>query len=357
MLYTIIIFVIILSLLILIHELGHFVVAKLFGVQVDEFGIGFPPKITDFKRGTTSYSINWIPLGGFVKLKGEQGENPKDHDSFINKKIYKRILIVSAGVVSNFVLAAVLITIGFMIGLPQIVDQELPNAKISDHRIQIVMVLENSPAYEAKLQAGDIILSVNNQAFETAEKLKEYIKKQKENEISMLIKRGEEILTVDVVPEILKQTNNFGIGVALAETALVSYPFHIAIIKGATYTFILTKTILIAFYDLLHNLIVSHEVSVELAGPVGIAVLTGRAAKLGFVYLLQFMALLSLNLAIINFLPLPALDGGKTLFIIIEKIRGKPINQRVENFIHSLGFALLLLLVLVVTFRDILKLF
>jgi len=381
MFLTIITFIIVFSLLIFVHELGHFWMARRFGVKAEEFGFGFPPRIFGFQflkgskkwrfiRGSgeakvepgeenfptsTIYSLNWVPLGGFVKIKGENGENENETDSFASRKIWQRAIILSAGVGMNIILAAFLISIGLMIGLPQSLDNINPSAKVSDRKIQIAEILPDSPAGEAGLMVGDIILDINGQQLASEAELLQLVDKQTGNELAYNIKRGSEDLVYRVTPEIRQETGRGGIGIAIVSTGLVRLPWYLAIFEGVKTTAILVWAIILAFYDLLAGLIVGQGLSADVAGPIGIAALTGQVAEMGFIYILQFTALLSINLAIINFFPFPALDGGRVLFLIIEKIKGSPVKREVEAVIHNIGFSLLMILVLIVTFKDLAK--
>jgi regulator of sigma E protease len=420
MIITIIIFIAILGLLVLVHELGHFIMARRTGMAVEEFGFGFPPRVFGFqifnkkqhlkksrhedvsidiadiklddgrevirekvvdhieeideisqkkrwnfffrngnksKSHSTIYSINAFPIGGFVKIKGEQGDHAKENDSFASKPIWKRAIVLSSGVTMNFILAFVLISIGFMIGLPTMLDAELPtHANIRDQHVQISQVEDNSPAAAAKIQSGDIIISVNSQPVSAITDFQNIIKSHADSAVSLTIKRGEEEIQTTVTPTDLDKTGTARIGTWLMSTGLVRYPFFTSIWMGAKTTVLVTWQICVGLFELLKNLIVSHQVSADVAGPVGIAVLTGQVTKMGFIYILQFTALLSINLAIINFIPFPALDGGRVLFLIIEKFRGRPVNQRIEALVHNVGFLILIGLVAIVTFRDIAKL-
>lgn len=373
MLLTLITFIIILGLLVFVHEAGHFIVAKRAGVKVEEFGFGFPPRLAGvFKNPetgrwqlvgrkrkyapTTIYSLNWIPLGGFVKIKGEQGEDADDADSFAHKSVGKRIWIISAGVLMNVALAFILISFGFMIGLPQVLDEQIPAAaRVRAEKIQIADVLIGLPAQKQNLQLGDTIVGIDGQQFSEVEAIQNYLANRAGQTVTVQLRRGQEVVEKEMSTEIVPETGRAGIGVALVKTGIVSLPIHLAIWQGGLTTLFLLKEIVFAFGALIKNLIVSQAVVVELSGPVGIAVLTNQVAHLGFIYILQFAALLSLNLAIINFAPFPALDGGRVLFLIIEKLRGRPINQKIEATIHNIGFILLMLLVLAVTYRDVFK--
>lgn len=370
---TLIIFIIILGLLVFVHEAGHFFTARKCGVKSEEFGFGFPPRICGWKKingkrkffwgkgkdeeisEDTVYSLNWIPLGGFVKIKGEEGEGAGDPDSFASQKIWKRSLIIVAGVVMNFVLAVVLLSVGFMIGLPQVVDDNMGTAKITDAKIQIVDVLKGTPAAQAGLETSDTILSADSQKFSDLKPLQDYIDQKTGSTITFELQRDTQTLTKEVVPVKLAETGRGGVGIGLIKTGLVSYPWYISIWKGFAASVNLVEEIVLALWGLITGLIITHKVAVDLSGPVGIAVLTGHMVRMGFIYLLQFTALLSINLAIVNILPFPALDGGRLLFLLIEKVRGKPVNSKIENSAHNIGFALLMLLIIVVTYRDVLK--
>lgn len=364
MLLTIITFILVLSVLVFVHEFGHFIAAKKMGVKVEEFGFGFPPRLWGIRKGETVYSINLIPFGGFVKLKGlEDNEANFDSDSFASKKIWQRALILASGVLMNFILAIVLISVGFTVGVPQSMEEApLPKfARVRDENIQITSVLENSPANKASFQEGDIIKKIDNYEFSKVEDIQNYIDHKNEKALSVEIKRGDELITKNITAIKLEDNKaessgeHYIMGVGLVKVGTVSYPLYLAFYKGFEATIIITNEIFIAFGDLFKSLVTSHKVSVEFTGPIGIAALTGKMAKLGLIYVLEFMALLSINLAILNFLPFPALDGGRILFIVIEKIRGKAVNQNLENLIHNIGFALLMVLVMAVTYKDILN--
>ncbi|MDD5071187.1 MAG: RIP metalloprotease RseP [Patescibacteria group bacterium] len=371
MFITIITFLVVFSLLIFAHELGHFWVARKFGVRAEEFGFGFPPRIRGIykskegkwkqARGNeeisdavdTIYSVNWIPLGGFVKIKGENGEGENEPDSFASRKIWQRATILSAGVSMNIILAAVLISLGLMVGFPRVLDNIDVRARVSDKKIQIAEVLPDSQAAKAGFLAGDAIIAINGKKFTFEGELQNFVDGQTGKELVYEIKRGQEEMTLKAIPEIREETGRGGIGIAIVTTGLVKYSWYLAIEEGIKETALLTWAIILAFYELIKNLVIGRGVAVDIAGPVGIAALTGQVAHMGLIYILQFTALLSINLAIINFLPFPALDGGRVLFLIIEKIKGSPVKRELETAIHNIGFALLMILVLVVTFRDV----
>ncbi|MFZ5365251.1 MAG: RIP metalloprotease RseP [Patescibacteria group bacterium] len=357
MLLTAIVFIILLSVLVLVHEFGHFYTARKLGVKVEEFGIGFPPKALGIKSKKTgiTYSINWLPLGGFVKIKGEDGEHRDDQDSFSHQKIWKRIVIISAGVFMNFVLACVLLGIAFTIGAPAVIDDGLDNARIKDQKVQIYEVLENSPAKEVGLKAGDAVIRVDNVEVTQPADLSDYVKTKDNQEVKLIVKRLNEEMEFVATPQFIDELQAAGLGVSVVKTGIVSYPWYKSIWLGVKTGVLMTGSIIKGFGIVIKNLVTTGKAGFEVAGPVGIAVLTGQMTKLGINYLINFAAILSLNLMIINFLPFPALDGGRVLFLIIEKLRGKPIKPKIENLIHTIGFALLILLVIIVTGRDIFK--
>lgn len=360
MIITIIAFIVILSLLVLVHEFGHFIAAKKNGVDVEEFGFGFPPKIFGVKYKGTLYSLNWIPLGGFVKIKGVPGEekNPellKQKDSFAQKKFWQKLLILASGVLMNILLAAVLLSIGFMIGLPgDVEDNNIKSgAIVKDVHLQVIAVSEDSFAPDAGIEIGDTLVQIDGKNFSTPEQVQDYNRDKTGQVVQVILQRGDETLTKDVQVTYLTEENRGVLGLSLVKVGFISYPWYKAIWYGAITSIKLVWFVIVALVDLVRNLIVNAEVPSDVAGPVGIAAMTGQVTRLGFVYILQFVAVLSVNIALFNALPIPALDGGRLLFIIIEKIRRKANNEKIEGAAHRIGFILLLLLVLMVTFRDI----
>jgi len=373
MLLTIIVFFLILGLLVLVHEWGHFFSARRFGVKAEEFGFGFPPRLVGWYRdqqgrrrqvwgdkkitdaADTVYSLNWIPLGGFVKIKGENGE-VKDADSFSAKKIWQRAVMLSAGVAMNIILAAALLIVGLMIGLPQIL-QDLPaGVKVSRSQIQVVEILPDTPAAAADFQVGDIIVDINDQTFANYQDIQNFVADRDNQSLTYTLKRGGDLIDKKVTPTIMAATGRGGIGIGIAQVGLVRYPWYSAIAEGLKSTVLLLWAIVVGLLSLLGRVFSGHNVSAEVAGPVGIATLTGQMVAMGWVYVLQFTAMLSLNLAVINIFPIPALDGGRLLFLAIEKIKGRPVKPALEAVIHNIFFILLLLLILLITFQDVAKL-
>lgn len=376
---AVIIFIIILGLLIFVHEAGHFFVAKRNGIKAEEFGFGFPPRIAgiyknaktgkykmlsgnkNIKTKNTIYSINWIPLGGFVKIKGENGEGKKESDSFASKSAWKRSKVLAAGVVMNFVFAWFLILIVFLLGVPQTIDPGKAGGPGS--KIQITQVALDSPAKAANLETGDEILksqtdlSGKKVSLKSTQDFIDYINSQKGNEITLGVKRAGKTLFIKITPRKNFPKGQGPLGVALSETVIQKYSFFPAVWNSAKTTFDLIISILVALWGIIVNLFAGKGVGADISGPVGIAVFTKKVAGLGLVYVLQFAAILSINLGVINILPFPALDGGRILFVAIEKMKGSPVSQKVEQSFHTVGFVLLIILLILVTFRDVTRFF
>ncbi len=359
---NIIIFFIILLVLVLVHEAGHFFTAKKFGIRVDEFGFGFPPKLFGWKYGETEYTFNLLPLGGFVKIFGENPneENTSGLDasrSFVNKPKYQQAIVLCAGVFANFLLAWLLFSFGFMSGLPTSVGSEIAGSKLTNVHLVVVSVAEKSPAENAGLKSGDKIIqtrSGDDITLEiTPETLRSFILSHTNKEIEIDYLRGR-----DVAVNIAKITPKSGmIGVSLDQIGTAKLPFFQSLWEGMRLNLYLTKSTAVGLYTLIIEGIQGKGSLASITGPVGMVGIVGDAYQFGFVYLLSFAALISINLAIINLLPFPALDGGRLFFLLIEKIKGSRINPKVANTVNTVGFAILILLMLVVTYRDVVKLF
>lgn len=351
---SILIFVIVLGVIIFVHELGHFIAAKKSGMRVDEFGFGFPPRIFGIKRGGTIYSVNWIPLGGFVKIKGENGEGAWESDSFAAQSMPRRVVVILAGVTMNIILAFVLFTGGYLFGVPQAIDVPPAGAIVSAATVQVGQVLAGSPAERGDLRSNDVIIEFNGQKAAGADALRSDIKAST-GEVKIKVKRGKSEAVLTLAPEVLKETGNRGLGVELIDVGTVRFPWYLAPIRGAQATVLLLGAIIVSFYSLLFGLFTGAGLSQDVSGPIGIAVITGQAVQIGFAYMIEFVALLSLNLAVVNAIPFPALDGGRFLFLMIEAIRRRPVSQKIEGIVHQIGFAVLMLLIVAVTYRDLVK--
>lgn len=389
---TAIIFIVILSFLVLVHEWGHFFTARKFGMKVHEFGLGFPPRAGGFYKDPKTkkwkwvsgkgkntlaetvggedrknpdefpdvlYSVNWLPLGGFVKIKGENGEEAQDKDSFGHFPAWKKLTVLLAGVVMNFILAAVLFGIGFIQGLPA--DSSALEDKhaivVEAPAVMIQNVEADSPAEVAGLAFGDKILKLNGVDVVDSTSLVAFVQENGPETMNVLIDRVGVEQELELTPSVLNEGEFPRIGVSLADAGIVKYPWYIAIFKGFQAAWFSLINIFVSFYILIKGFILGQGAAFGVAGPVGIAVVVGQSAKLGMSYLLNVTAMISLSLAAINVLPIPALDGGRALFVIIEKIIGKPVPMKYEQIAHTIGFLALILLIIVVTFKDIVKLF
>lgn len=524
LLLKIIIVVLVFSVLVLIHEFGHFIAARRSGIKVEEFGFGLPPRLWGKKKGETLYSINWIPFGGFVRLYGEDSSNPvvlRNKRSFAGRPMRDRVKVIVAGVFMNFVLAWLLLAIGFSVGmqplltpadvLPAIESGQVvmesglriknidpgsraetlglraddrvvavdgvpvnefillksgsyqvlrgvdaltfqidnfeglgvqfydhasfPRAKIFDlpkhsepykaglrpgdiilavngqqvfnvidfenavrgenllnykiyrdglfldviverkeaRQIIISEVLPDSPAMEAGLLAGDKVLAVNGKEMADGPSLIKFVEEHQAEKLAYLIERHGQRIFYEIQPEnarigvFLSELLNFDVdpGMSLYNVDLLSsiaevkdeqYPVHIAVFKALGETWRMSKLTGGLFIDVVKNLVNTGKVSEDVAGPVGIAQMTYDFVQEGIIPLLRFVAILSLSLAVINILPIPALDGGRLLFIIIEFVIGRRVSQRAESYVHGLGYLLILALIVIVTYSDIVKL-
>lgn len=348
-----VIFVIVfLSILILVHELGHFLTAKKFGLWVEEFGFGLPPKIIRKKIGETIYSFNALPFGGFVKIYGEDNlkENQSKERSFIGLKIWQRATILFAGVFMNFLLGWLALSVVFSIGLPQ--------------AILITEVKENSPAAEIGLKAGDKIVEINgvkifsNESFFGSEQAIKIINENRGEEINLKIERNGEKTPLDfsVTPRVSPPAGEGALGIGLVDAGLPKKNVLASFWEGLKTSLALVKIIVSALLGLIIKAFVGKASLESITGPIGIVKLTAQAGTLGFVYLFQLLALISINLAVINAFPFPALDGGRLLFLAIEKIKGSPVNQKFEKIVNAAGFAFLIFLMILITIKDIIRL-
>ncbi len=362
MLVTILVFLLILSILVLIHEAGHFFVAKFFNIKVEEFGFGLPPRAFGIKRGETVYSINWLPIGGFVKLYGEdeagsgkvsfsqkeKETKPKDADrAFYSRPVWQRATVVFAGVFMNFVLAVTIVSILFsVIGVP-----------IPGKDVKVDRLINGAPAQKAGLRTGEIIVSINSIKIESPEELVAYTKKHLGEKLTLEIKdQNANIRKVEVTPRKDYPSDQGPMGVAISSSVITKkYPIWEAPFVGTKE--VLNQSVLIGkgLFTVVSQLVTQGSVPKDIAGPVGIAQLTGTVVGIGLPAVLSFVALLSLNLAIINILPIPALDGGRLFFILIEGFTGRKVSPRIENYAHTIGMAVLLGLIALITIHDLIR--
>jgi regulator of sigma E protease len=349
--FAILAFILTLHFLIFIHEFSHFLAAKKARILVEEFWIGFPPKILSFKIKETKYSLGLIPLGGFVELHGENKEI-EDPLSFRKKTPGKRAKVVAAGPLGNLILATLLFSLLFLIGMPELKNEKEPGF------LQIIEVKKDSPAMIAQIKPGDIVLKLQSEGEEISPKeikdIQEFTNRNLGKKILVTLKRGEKIFEVEVLARKNPPKNEGPMGIALAKVNFVSYPFFQAIFEGIKYTFNLIYQFFKAFFKAFLNLILRKKVEgIDVVGPIGIYGFFLRAFSLGKNYLLQLIGFISLSVGLINLFPFPALDGGRLLLLSIEKIRKKPIKFQTEELINKIGFLILLILMIIILIRDI----
>ena len=392
---TFIIFIIILSVLVFIHELGHFLIAKKAGVYVEEFGFGYPPRLLSLgRKWGTLFSLNWIPFGGFVKIFGENYEEdslsqsvqkgtdifllknssssaqsaslaPSEHFTpktlrftEVSKKWQAAILV--AGVAFNIIFAWLLFSLGFVVGLPTSVENDF-GAEVKNPALTIVGLLPDFPGEIVGLKTGDRIKNISLEDGKilkdlSIENVASFINKSA-GQVLMQIDRGGEILDFKIEPKNDPLVNRKLIGIDMDIVGTLSLPIHKALIEGAKVTWKISYLTVGGIFNLIKDALLGKADLSQISGPVGIVGLVGDASRLGFAYLLTFTALISINLAVINLMPFPALDGGRLLFVLVEAITRRAINPKFAQITNAVGFALLIILMLIVTYRDILKLF
>lgn len=369
MFLTIIVFLLILSLLVLVHELGHFLIAKKAGIGVEEFGFGYPPRIVAKKIGETVYSVNWVLFGGFVKLVGEELEESQrvvnKRKSFWSKSKKTRTGVVVAGVLANFILAIVCFSIVYSFaGIPTKTDQ-----------IKVVGLVEGAPAAQAGLLEGDIILSVNEIEIDSMNQFIEMIEQEKGGQVAIKIDRKEnnpclekvlgtvgfscesDKLILFVTPRESPPEGEGALGVVISEMEMKKYPLwqmpFYGTIEGLKEALTWISLVFGGLGMMLGNLITKGQIPREIAGPVGILQITSTVARSGVLTILQFIGVLSVNLAVINILPFPALDGGKLIFIGYEVVTRRKPKPKIEHWVNFIGMAVLLFLIILVTINDI----
>lgn len=390
---TIIIFIVILGILVLVHEMGHFLAAKKAGVRVDEFGFGYPPRAFKIgRRWGTDFTINWIPFGGFVKIFGENyeeagaegGKTPEglarldggsteqisskkfaypqelsNRGSFRFTQVSKKwqAVILVAGVTFNILFAWFLFSLGFLIGVPSSVENNF-GGEVKNPVLTIVEVLPEYPAAESGLRSGDKIVSVSNTNSSLEDTNPEEVSSliNSSSLVNIKVDRGGEVYEYKITPKEDPESGRKVVGISMDMVGTVSLPIHKAIIEGGKTTANLTYLTVDGLYNLVVGAFKGTADLSSISGPVGIVGIVGDASRLGFSYLLTLTALISINLAIINLVPFPALDGGRLLFVLIEAVKKSPINPKVALWANTIGFGLLLLLMVFITFRDIAKL-
>lgn len=359
---TALIFIAVISILIFVHELGHFVVAKRSGMKVEEFGFGFPPRLFSVQRGETRYSINAIPFGGFVKIYGEDGDDREKPRSFGSKSIPARLAVVLAGVVMNFLFAALILGVGNFIGL----RTELPSdgsftGQATDVKVQLTNIAPDSPAEKADLQLLDEVrgFTSGNESVtvKNPDDIRDFVDAHRGKTVTITIARAGQVMEKTVELRANPPAGQGAMGIAMALTGKVSYPWYASLWRGFADAWYLTEQTVKGFGLLFGTLFTQGKLLADVSGPVGIAKLTGQAARFGLDYLLRFVAAISINLAVLNAIPFPALDGGRAFMLVVEAIKGSPVNKKLEMAVNGIGFLFLLGLMLLITIKDISKFF
>lgn len=359
---TILLFIAILVLLIVVHEFGHFVVAKLSGMRVDEFGIGYPPRLAGFKKGGTEYTLNALPFGGFVSIYGEDDTDVASPQAFSARPRILQALTLVAGIAMNLLLAYVIIAAMLVVGTPRALTPE-EAAMAPDATLVIASTLPGSPADAAGILVGDTVLSVIDEAGEfittDPEAFTAYIAEQESGEeLVFNIRRNQETLVLTAAPAgnvIPGEPERAALGVSVATVGTVPVSWYRAPIEGAVLTWEIIKDVAVGLLSFFGSVFTLSANLAQVSGPVGIAGVVGDAYDQGLAPLFTITALISINLALINLLPIPALDGGRLLFVLIEAIIRRPIPTIFVRGVNMAGFAFLILLMLVITASDIFK--
>lgn len=362
---SILLFFLVLFVLILVHEWGHFIAAKKTGMRVDEFGIGFPPKLFSIKKGETEYTFNALPIGGFVRIFGENAESVEKNDpdrarAFGSRPKWAQAVVLVAGVTMNVILAWVLFFTTFLIGVPTSVEE---GAASSDAVLYVTSVLPQSPVATDIPTGAEIIRieSATNSSENLTPKLfTEFVQAHPSEDISITYRFNDEVTSITtqaVTGIIASDPQRAAIGISLALVENKQLGVGAAFVEATDATFTSLVGVATGLFSLLSDAIQGDADFSQVAGPVGIVGMVGDAAMIGITALLTFTAIISLNLAVINMLPLPALDGGRLLFVAIEAVTGRPINPVWSGRLNLIGFGLLMLLMVIVTYNDIVRLF
>jgi regulator of sigma E protease len=365
---TAVAFILLLTLLIIIHEVGHFFAARFFGVDVEEFGFGLPPRaLTLFVRKGTAFTLNWVPFGGFVRLKGENEVDLSkrlEKGSFASAGFFARIVILCGGVLMNFLLAFALLTVGFSVGrwvpnfytsIEQMQDAAARGEISLEVGVYISEVLPDSPAAKAGIVKESAIRSVDGQTVASPEEVLDLQRGKSSVVYELMEGSDKKVRTVRV--QLSDGKSGIAISPFAAKLSAPLRPFSDALRLAGKETVFMTVQTLKGIANLLQSLATKAHVPEGITGIVGIAVLTYSSVQEGFMTYLRLVALLSLSLAILNILPLPALDGGRLLFVLVEMVIRRPLNQRFEILVNAVGFFLLIALILVITFNDVIHLF
>ena len=369
---TAIIFIIVLGVLIFVHELGHFLAARAAGVRIDAFKLGFGPKVFSWKRGETEYGLNLIPFGGYVKIFGENPDDESIHGSdkarsFVHKSWWKQVAVLVAGVCFNFLFAWLIYTTVFISGVAATPDGFGQYAQsFKNERVMVTYIGKDSPASKAGIVIGDIITGVTPSvpsltpsefpASLTVKSIQDTVSVSQGHPVSFDIKRADGNHIIQTIPTDGLIEGKYAVGIGMDTVVDLQLPVFPAIWEGLHYTGIMIRDTVTGLFAFFASIFEGTADFSDISGPVGIAGIVGSAAQLGFTYLLMITALISINLGVINLLPFPALDGGRTLFVLVETVVRRKIPVKFTNIVNMGGFVVLMALMVVVTFKDIVKL-
>ncbi|HEY4510082.1 MAG TPA: M50 family metallopeptidase [Candidatus Paceibacterota bacterium] len=345
------------GILVILHEMGHFFVAKKFGIKIEEFGVGLPPRLFGKKYGETIYSVNALPIGGFVRMEGEEKRSDSPR-SFSKKPIWQRFCVVAAGVFVFWVIAVFIFTfLGATYGIPTAIDDDQEN--VANPHVRIIGIAKDSPAEKAGLQTGDTILKFGDQEISKVIQVQDLSGTYAGKEVNLQIQRGKEILPVTITPREMPPAGEGAIGIGLTRAGLVQYSWAEAPVQGVLRTWQITISIFEMFGQLISRLVGGEGLpaGAQISGPVGVIDLLKNSLALGIPSFLSFVAVISVYLAIFNTIPIPALDGGRMFFILLEGIRRKPLPEKLEQRLILISFLMLIPLILWVTIGDLKRLF
>lgn len=357
MIGALLVFFLVLFILVIAHECGHFFSARFFGIRVEEFGFGIPPRITGFVRRGTLYSINWLPLGGFVKIFGEEGGESENPESFGAHPIWHRAIVLGAGIGANFLLAWIFFSIiaGFQ---PYTILNAEDRALRTDASMMVLEVGVDSPASKAGIEPGDVIKGVRTgqteESFTSIDRFREEMQKNAGGPVSVTISREGQDRAVTITPRVNPPEGQGALGIALGWAAPRAW--YYAPLDGAVETYTVAKMTVIGVFQTFYELFRGNT-DVPVSGPVGIYKITDQARHQGVLTLLFLMGALSVSLGVFNLLPIPGLDGGRLFFVLIEAVTGKKISAHTSAIVHGTGLVALIALLVFVTGLDIKRFF
>lgn len=347
---TILIFLILLLALILVHEAGHALAARWSGCRVEEFGFGLPPRLLSKRIGETVFSLNALPIGGFVKITGEDGEAAGDPRSFTRQPRWQRALMLAAGVLGNLLLAWVVFTVVAGAGVD--VPIEVANGRATDRRVEILEVRDVPALRDSGIQAGDLLVSALGETVSSAEQAAQRVRGAAGETVTLGVRRGDEVREVTLTFTPSKQAGE-PVGLGLLDVGTIRVPWILAPQEGLRRTGQTMALTASGLGRIVREAVLERKAPADVAGPIGIASITGVVAKRGFLPLLELTGVLSVNLALVNILPIPALDGGRLLFLLLDALGLRFLRGKPERLAHTIGFALLLLLLALITLNDI----